>query len=130
MLIKCGKREDAIHALINIWLKDQTKKCGWCGQVYNAMFHPCCEQPFIGTNLDIFEQFYREIKSNRDSRKNEYASTDNKSMRWKLSFPPSLLQWLTKTFKELYNEELFNSKYGTTWFAKKFRKYFTMPERI
>jgi len=130
MLIKVGKREDAIHALINTWLKDPTIKCGWCGTEYHPNSFPCCDKPFIGTNLEIFRQFYEQLKRDRDSRKNIFASNDGKNMRWKLSFPPGLFEWLTHTFKKMYGEELFNSRYTTSWFAKKFRKYFTIPERV
>jgi hypothetical protein len=130
MLIKVGKREDAIHALINVWLKDPRKKCGWCGTLYHPAIMPCCEQPFIGTNLDIFDQFYRELKKDRATRRNVYASSDSKEMRWKLKFPPSLLQFLTSMFRKQYDEELFNDKYSTNWFAKKFRKYFTVPDIV
>jgi len=125
-----GSREDAIHALINIWLKDPRKKCGWCGAWYNPLTYPCCEKPFIATNFDIMRQFYKELQDNKKSRKNEFASTKKRTLRWKLSFPPSLLSFLTRSFSELYNEKLFNDKYTTTWFARKFRKCFAVPDRI
>jgi hypothetical protein len=130
MLIKAGNREDAIHALINTWLKDTTLRCGWCGQRYYKYLMPCCEKPFIGTNLDIFQQFYTQLKEDRDTRRNEFASTKCKTMRWKLSFPPGLLEWLDKSFETTYSEKLFNEKYTANWFARKFKKYFTVPERI
>jgi hypothetical protein len=127
MLIK-GTREDAIQALINTWLKDTRKKCGWCGAMYNPLSFPCCEKPFIADNFTIMSQFYEELKIDKQNRKNEFASSKN--MRWKLSFPPSLLSFLENSFRTLYQEELFNKKYSTTWFAKKFRKCFAVPERI
>jgi len=126
-----GSREDAIHALINTWLKDTRKKCGWCGAFYNPLTFPCCEKPFIADNFEIMRQFYREMKLNRESRKNEFAATSkDKKMRWKLSFPPSLLSFLEHSFRTLYNEKLFHDKYNTTWFAKRFKKCFAIPERI
>lgn len=132
MLLTKGTREDAIHALINTWLKDPRKKCGWCGAWYNPSMYPCCEKPFIADNFEIMRQFYLELQEKKAQLKNEFASTGNKKtrMRWKLSFPPSLLIFLEKSFLELYNEKLFHDKYNTTWFAKKFRKYFSIPERI
>jgi hypothetical protein len=129
-LIKVGNREDAILALINTWLKDPTVKCGWCGSTYNPLSMPCCEQPFIGNNITIMQRFYKELKLNRQTRRNEFASTKGKNLRWKLSFPPLLLQFLTNAFRRMYNEELFNEKYTTTWFARKFRRYFAVPERL
>lgn len=125
-----GSREDAIHALINTWLKDARKKCGWCGAFYDPLSFPCCEKPFIACNFDIMKQFYDELQEERKIRRNDFASNKKKNMRWTLSFPPSLLAFLTHSFRVLYNEELFNDKYPITWFAKKFRKTFTMPERI
>jgi hypothetical protein len=125
-----GTREDAIHALINMWLKDTTKRCGWCSSVYNPLTYPCCEKPFIATNFEIMRQFYKELKEDRKTRKNEFASTGKKTLRWKLSFPPSLLSFLTHSFQKLYNEKLFHDKYNTTWFARRFKKAFTVAERI
>lgn len=131
MLITKGNREDAIHALINVWLKDKTRRCGWCGAVHKfPPTVPCCEQPFIATNLEIMEQFHNELKRDRQTRLNEFASTKAKRLRWTLSFPPGLLQFLQLTFKVLYKEELFNNKYNLAWFARKFRRYFTVPERV
>ncbi len=125
-----GSREDAIHALINMWLKDPRKKCGWCGAFYNPLEFPCCEKPFIATNFEIMGQFHKELQEEKKNRSNEFASTGKKNLRWKLSFPPSLLSFLEISFKTLYNEKLFNDKYTTTWFAKKFKKAFAVPERI
>lgn len=134
MLITKGSREDAIHALINMWLKDPKMYCGWCGQDFlpppqGEMWTKCCEQPFIGKNYDIMAQFLKELKNIRESRKNKFASTDNKTSRWKLSFPPGLLDFLKVSFYGLYGEELLTKEYGTTWFAKKFRQ-FTVPEEV
>lgn len=126
-----GSREDAIHALINMWLKDPRKKCGWCGAFFIPVLHPCCEKPYITDNFGIMTQFYKEMKESQKTRKNEFASTGKgHKLRWKLSFPPSLLSFLNNSFRTLYNEELFSKKYSTTWFAKRFRKCFAVPERI
>jgi len=129
MLIK-GTREDAIQALINTWLKDTRKKCGWCGALYNPIEPPCCEKPFIADNFTIMRQFHKELLEEKKNRKNDFASTGKRNLRWKLSFPPSLLNFLDISFRSLYNEKIFNDKYTTTWFAKKFKKAFAVPERI
>lgn len=129
MLLTKGSREDAIHALINVWLKDTTKSCGWCGVKYLDNKN-CCEQPFITTNANIFRQFYEELKRDRETRNNDFASTDDKSVRWTLSFPPGLLEFLTISFKRQYQEDLFSKEYDTNWFAKKFGKYFSVPRKI
>lgn len=128
MLLQKGSREDAIHALINLWLKDKRRFCGWCGQEYDGTV--CCEKPFIGTNTEILSQFNTQMMVDRQTRKNKYASNQDKTLRWKLSFPPGLLGFLTQAMKKMYGEELFNKEYDTTWFAKHFGKYFQVPEEI
>ena len=134
MLLTKGTRDGAIHALINVWLKDPTMKCGWCGNTFFLQEYPCCEQPFIANNAAIMKQFYKDQLWIRVTRKNKYASMEarktKKSMRWLLSFPPSLLSFLEVTFKRRYKEKLFHGKYNLVWFAKKFGKYFQIPERI
>jgi hypothetical protein len=126
---KTGSREDAIHALINVWLKDDTLSCGWCGTKFDAT-EPCCEQPFIASNADILRQFVKEIARQRDQQKNKYASTDDKSLRLAVSMPPSLLLFLERSFEKLYHEKLFSKEYDTTWFAKRFGKYFAVAKEI
>lgn len=128
MLIQKGSREDAIHALMNTWLKDKRRFCGWCGREYDGT--PCCEKPFIGTNADILSQFNTEMMATRQTRMNKYACLKDKSMRWKLSFPPGLLQFLETAMDSLYHEKLFTQEHDTTWFAKHFGKYFQVPEEI
>jgi len=58
---------------------------------------PCCEQPYIADNAGIMKQFYKDQLFIRETRKNVYASmkanNTNNSMRWVLSFPPSLLSF-------------------------------------
>lgn len=124
-----GSREDAIHSLINFWLKDNTLSCGWCGEVFDATI-PCCEQPFIATNAEILNQFNKEMAIRRDQQKNKYGSTDDKTLRIAISMPPSLMKFLECSFERLYNEKLFNKEYDTNWFAKKFGKYFAVCEVV
>ncbi|TRZ47824.1 MAG: hypothetical protein D4S01_11550 [Dehalococcoidia bacterium] len=133
MLLAKGTRDGAIHALINVWLKDPTKRCGWCGKRYFPQEFPCCDQPFIANNAGIMKQFYRDQLWIRSTRKNSTASMKargTKSMRWVLSFPPSLLFFLETAFKRQYHEKLFHGKYNLVWFAKRFGKYFQIPERV
>lgn len=130
MLLQKGTREDAIEALINTFLKDPTKRCGWCGTTYVEGNPPCCEQPYVTTNRGIYQQFYRELRDRREQQKNKFASTDDKSIRVKLTFPPTMLDFLTRSFKMMYGEDLFSKEYGTSWFAKKFGKYFAVAEEI
>lgn len=130
MLLQKGAREDAILALINTFLKDPTKRCGWCEESYDERFFPCCEQPFITTNAGIWQQFHKELQQRRNQQSNKFAATDDKSMRVKLTFPPTMLNFLTRSFKMMYDEDLFSKEYDTTWFAKKFGKYFAVAQEI
>lgn len=124
-----GSREDAIHSLINVWLKDNTLSCGWCGEKFLAT-EPCCEKPFIASNSEILRQFHKEIKERRDEQKNKYASNEDKNLRLTVSMPPSLFLFLEKAFERLYNEKLFSKEYDHNWFAKHFGKYFAVAQEI
>jgi len=124
-------REELIKNLINEWLSMPGKSCGMCGANYFGEQEPCCERPFITDNKGIFKQFHKELQIKKDIQNNKYASTDNKTLRVKLSFPPGLLEYLERAFEiQSHGEKLFNDEHGTTWFAKHFRKYFQVPEEI
>lgn len=130
MLLSKGSREDAIHALINTWLKDPRLSCGWCGADFDELNFPCCEKPFVATNAQIFEQFYKELQLDRELSANKHASFKDKSMRLALKMPPGLLGYLTHTFKHLYQEDLFTKEHDINWFLKKFGKKFGVPKEI
>ena len=130
MLIQKGSREDAIHALINTWLKDPRMYCGWCGEDFDITGYQCCDQPFISNNNGIFKQFVKELQMDRDQMKNKHGSMKGSHMRWALKFPPGLLIFLERSFEQMYNEKLFTKEYDITWFSKKFYKYFAVPKEI
>jgi len=136
MLIQHGSREECIHSLINLWLKEPGLWCANCGKQYPRP-SVCCEEPFIGSNSSIFRQFNKELAMRRAEQKNKYASTDSKNFRVKLSFPPGLLEYLIPAFEKMTRdpqtgegEDLFTKEYDTTWFANKFKKYFSIAEVI
>lgn len=129
MLITKGSREDAIHALINVWLKDPQKHCGSCGQEYVPAQY-CCDNPYIATNSEILRQFTLELNERREAQRNKYASNTTKTMRIVVSMPASLLLFLEKVFEKQYKEKLFTKEYPPSWFAKKFYKYFSVPEVV
>lgn len=127
MLVTKGSREDAIHAMINTWLKFPFKSCGVCGKIADG--EACCDKPFIGTNWDIMRQFLRDQHNVRSSRSNKWASNTKKTQRWLLSFPPGLLEFLERSMMRNYEEKLFTSEHSTAWFAKKFPQ-FSIPEEV
>lgn len=146
MSSKTGSREEAITALINVWLRDPRKTCGWCGTLFDEnaepkvtigmegeiikAYKPCCEQPYITTNYAILEQFHKELKERRNEQKNKYAANQTKTMRLTISMPPSLLLFLETAFKRLYQEDLFTKEYDHNWFAKHFGKMFAVAKEI
>lgn len=133
-----GSREDAIRSIINFWLKDPQLSCGHCGANVSAehlvvlpngqLGYQCCENVCIGDNKAHFEQFQRELREVRETRKNKFASNDKKNMRLALQFPPGLLLFLEKSMKKLYKEELFNDNHDVAWFSRKFKREFSVPE--
>lgn len=131
MLIQVsGQREDAIHALINTWLKIPDRWCLTCNKTLDIRDWPCCDKPFLTTNQIVFKRFIEEMKDVRDAQKNKFASSETKSMRYLLRFPPGLYEFLDMSMKRLYGEKLFTDEYNNIWFAKKFQKYFSVPEEI
>lgn len=133
MLVQRGNREDAIHALMNLWLKDDRRWCLNC----NTFFDPvgvrfgCCDQPFMTTNALVFQHFKREMQEIRDSQKNEFASTESDTgMRYLLRFPPGMLEFLEMSMKKLYDEKLFTEGHDQQWFARKFGKHFCVAQKI
>lgn len=135
-----GSREDAIRALINFWLRDPSISCGSCGSAQSVLnlkvkedgnvVYECCDNVFLGDNKSHFEHFRKELRETRETRSNKYASQKDKSMRLAIQMPPALLLFLEHSFRRLYKEELFTKKYNVIWFAKKFRKEFSVPEEI
>lgn len=130
--IKAGHREDAIHALMNLWLKQPHRWCLNCEKVFDEIspVWPCCEKPYLTTNQLVFKRFIEHVKTERELAGNAYKSTPNKDMRHLLTFPPGLLQFLDSAMKRLYNEKLFTKEYDQRWFAKKFGKYFLASQEI
>lgn len=133
MLITKGNREDAIHALINTWLKLPQRWCLNC----NAEFDPivqkfgCCDNPYYTTNQLVFKRHIEELKEFKDAQKNDFGSSESDTgMRFLLRFPPGLLEFLETSVKRLYGEKLFTKEYDQRWFARKFGKYFCIADKV
>ena len=129
MLVQKGSREDAIHALINTWLKDKTTSCRYCNK--DSDYESCTEcngKPLLLTNSESLEVFSQELQRLRETRANKYASDKGKNMRFCLSIPADLYSFLDNWFRQHYQERLLTDKYDIQWFMRKFGKYFGVPE--
>lgn len=121
MLIKTPNKELAFRAVINTWLKDKSMYCNHCGQNYNGTI--CCENPQIGKNIDHCAGIIKQNKEIAKSRKNDFASTEDKTIRWGVSIPPSLYSTLNN-FKKIHNQPgLFCEDGELNWFMKKFPQF-------
>lgn len=129
MLIKIEDRAEALHAVINMWLKDPTKYCNNCNQDYMDDWEHCCEDPFITNNANVTSLIIKQNKEFQKSRGNAFASTQSKDLRWGLSMPQRLLQYLENYVRTNGEKSLFNEKYNVNWFCRKFPQ-FSIPERI
>lgn len=129
VLIQNGNRDDAIRALINLWLKDKKLSCMYCSR--NKYFEDCdtCHgKPLLATNKDILEQFNIEMQELRQTRANKFAENKGGHMRMAVSMPSSLYAFLDTAMQSMYGEKLINDKYDLNWFMKNFGKYFQVPE--
>ena len=122
MLIKTKNKEDAYRAIINVWLKDQTLYCNNCGKEFrperdNPM---CCDMPHIGKNIDHCKGIIDQNKELMKTRKNDFASTKGKDIRWGLSLPISLFYTIDSWKKGQGMKGLFMDDGEITWFMKKF----------
>lgn len=124
-----GSRQNAIRALINVWLKLPTKSCATCGTDFYGGPMDCCEMPVITTNQGAYKKFLKELKEVRSSRSNIYASNKDKTMRLGLSVPANLYMFLETSMKRLYNERLLTDEYDMFWFMKNFPQ-FQVPEKL
>jgi hypothetical protein len=127
-LMATGTRKQAIQSMINMWLKTEVMTCATCGEPYVEGVS-CCDFPVIGNNVDTLKIFLKELKKIKETRANKFASNKDKSLRFGVSMPVNLYNFLDKAMRKLYNERLFNDTHGTVWFAKNFPQ-FCVPEEI
>ena len=126
MLIKTNNKEKAFHAVINTWLKDKTMYCNFCGQDYkDDVTTPCCENPQVGRNMDHCMGIIKQNKMIRETRKNEFGSTDDKTLRYGVSMPPALYQVLDRFKVSNDKPKLFREDGEMVWFMKKFPQFTT-----
>jgi hypothetical protein len=137
MLIKVDQKEKVVRKAIDMWLKDPSIYCNWCGKQYegdDVKYIPsnsCCESPQIGRNIDHCMAIIKQNRELRETRRNSFASTQDKSIRFAVSLPPTLLGFLDKFFRQFSDDKkgIFKEEGELTWFAKRFPQ-FTIPERV
>lgn len=62
-------------------------------------------------NPEEFDAHQKELKSIRDTRKNKFASSDNKLLRWGVSLTPTLYYPVNKYYPEVFNDKIENLKF-------------------
>jgi len=130
MLIKVkGSKWDAVRGFINLWLKDKTLYCNYCGKTFVKTEFPCCENPQVGRNIDHTRGVIKQNKELQKTRRNEFASNESNTMRLAASLPPRLYLDLDKAFKDQYNIRLFDNKTDLHEFAREF-PMFCIPRKV
>lgn len=129
MLLKTKSKMLAARSMLNVLLKDNTKYCNWCGSTYSKETFPCCDNPQVGKHIDHIRGIIRQNKAVRETRKNDFASTDTKQWRWGISLPPKVYQIWDLCFKKSFGCKLFETKEDMASFCKEF-KMFAIPKRI
>ncbi len=131
MLIQTKSREDAYRAIINVWLKDKALYCNNCGKSFNPLKDSplCCEEPHIGKNIDHCKGLVDQNKARTSTRKNQYASVQDKTIRWGISMPIGLFYVIDNWKTSQGKPGLFKEKGELHWFMKTF-KAFRIPEKV
>lgn len=119
MLVRTNNKEEAFRAVINTWLKDETMYCNNCLEFYKEGV-VCCDTPQVGRNMDHCKGVIDQNKILRETRANDFASTEDKSIRWGLSLPPDLIRTFDNYKKSLGQPGIFKEPGEIVWFAKKF----------
>lgn len=133
MNIVTGSRESCIEALICTWLSFPARYCNNCGKEDPTEIALCAEkggQCLVGTNKEVLQIFFdNDLRLIKETRKNKWASSDNKSIRMTAILPQSLYRFLDDAMQRHYNEHLFTKEFDQNWFARKFPK-FQVPMEI
>jgi hypothetical protein len=135
MLLQTKDKIEAIQSFINTWLKDKAVYCNNCGLPFidikkaDGSWDACCETPQLGRNVDFAVAILKQNKMIRQTRKNETASNDDKTMRWGVSMPPMLYQDLESYFQKNYKEKLFKDNKELHTFMKRLPQ-FCVAERV
>jgi hypothetical protein len=125
-----NNKEELIRGFINLWLRDAQRYCANCGDQYveppeGCEAIRCCEKPCIGTNYQILGTFFQENKIIRETRANRFASDKAKNFRWKLSFPPRLMEAINDYCVNQLKEPFLRDDGEANDFANKFPQFKT-----
>ena len=118
-------KETAIRAFLDEWVKDEQRYCNYCGMVYTpapegCVEEPCCDMPQIGTNFLLLAALIQENKHIRDTRLNDFASNEDKSMRLAISITPRLLHDLEEYCIHTLKEPLWKDRAEMDDFMRSF----------
>ena len=128
MLIKTYDKFLAARAILNTILKDTRKYCNWCGSTYDPNDFPCCDNPQVGSHIDHLHGLIKQNREIRETRKNDFASTDNKTMRWAVSLPAGLFREWERCFKNSQKKKLLEAG-DLPKFMKEFPQ-FCIPKKM
>ena len=129
MLVKTQNKWIAARALLNTILKDNSFYCNWCNKDWNPKEFPCCEAPQVGRHIDHTKGIIKQNKEIRETRKNDYASNDDKTFRWGISLPPRVFTLWGKAFCDTYGEKLLKDDKDLIKFMKEFPE-FRIPKKV
>ena len=124
--IQTTDKWDAIHAVINEWLRDRTITCDNCGTIWHNGDPWCCDNPVLLTNEQLFHLIKRQNKD-RKLAGNAFMSSEN--MRTAVSMPADLLRFLEAYCKLNHNEKLWNDSRELHAFMRRF-PVFTVPDKV
>lgn len=129
MLIKSNNRTEAIRAVINEWLKDNTLYCDSCGKDYFSQRMPCCSSPYILNNFTAMKMIMDECREKKETNLKATAATKSNAMRFSVKMPERLLCTLDNYFKTYGEKGLFRDKRDLHSFMRNFHQLST-AERV
>ena len=121
-IVQTTDRLDVIEALINTWLKDGSVYCNNCDLPYIPSMMPCCEDPQIGTNIQHTRVLIIENELKRSHLKKDSGANQTNTMRFSLSLPPRLYQFIANYFAG-YGEKFPKDKRELHRLMKRFKKF-------
>jgi len=128
--VSTPSRAKYVRAMINECLRHDYISCAACGELItnDRLDIPCCETPVWGTNKEHLRRFMIEKQEMTNSRLNQFGSNKNKTIRFGLSIPIFLYQFIQGALRQ-YGEEVIDDKYDITWWMKNF-PMFCIPEKV